>query len=201
MNRAGTSDDGAWFEQLFRDTRSDVLTYLTRRTASAAAADAADAADLLAEVYLIAWRRRADLPEGRERLWLFGAARRLLAAHHRQRAGLEHLRQDWADHHDEQRSGGLSSSSSLPSSAADVVRAALDTLNELDQELITLTAWEQLSIADAARVVGMTATTARVRLHRARRRLGAHPDLLRLVEEGEPPVPEREHLRPVMEQH
>ncbi|NAZ80967.1 hypothetical protein GTR02_03950 [Kineococcus sp. R8] len=97
MSRAGTIDDGERFEQLFRDTRVDVLAYLTRRTAPA------DAADLLAEVYLIAWRRRSDLPEGRERLWLFGAARRLLAQHRRQQAGVENLHRELADHDDEPR--------------------------------------------------------------------------------------------------
>ena len=63
---------------LFRDTRAPLLAYLTRR------APVEDAADLLAEVYLVAWRKRADLPPGEERrLWLFGVARRLLAEHHR----------------------------------------------------------------------------------------------------------------------
>nr|WP_240895024.1 sigma factor-like helix-turn-helix DNA-binding protein [Kineococcus siccus] len=77
----------------------------------------------------------------------------------------------------------------------------MEAVNEPDRELITLTAWEQLSTADAARVMGITATTARVRLHRARRRLAAHPDLLRLVDEGAPAGPGRGHLRPVVEHH
>lgn len=199
MSRAATtndSDDSAWFEQLFRATRGDVLAYLTRRAAPA------DAADLLAEVYLVAWRRRSDLPAGRERLWLFGAARRLLAQHRRQQVGLEHLHRELAEHDDEQTCDGSSlAESSALSPAADVVRTALGALSELDRELITLTAWEQLSTADAARVVGVTATTARVRLHRARRRLAAHPDLLRLVGQGIPTSPGREHLQPVSEHH
>ena len=95
MSRAGTTDASAWFEQLFSDTRGDVLAYLIRRVAPA------DAADLLAEVYLVAWRRQADLPAGRERLWLFGAARRLLAQHRRQQAGLEHLHRDLVEHDEE----------------------------------------------------------------------------------------------------
>ena len=68
-----------------------------------------------------------------------------------------------------------------PSQTAAVVRDVLNGLAELDRELITLTAWEQLSTADAARVVGISPTSARVRLHRARRRLAAHPQLRRLL--------------------
>ena len=42
----------AEFEALFRETRGPLLAYLTRRAPSE------DAADLLADVYLVAWRRR-----------------------------------------------------------------------------------------------------------------------------------------------
>ncbi|WP_432537796.1 RNA polymerase sigma factor [Kineococcus arenarius] len=170
------------FEQLFHATRGDVLAYLTRR------AETAEAADLLAEVYLVAWRRRADLPAGRERLWLFGAARRLLAQHHREQAVHQHrsLHEELAQQRpllaDDQIENEMEGSDG-PSRTAAVVRDALAGLVELDRELITLTAWEQLSTADAARVVGISATGARVRLHRARRRLAAHPQLRRLLGE------------------
>ncbi|WP_433177123.1 RNA polymerase sigma factor [Actinoallomurus sp. CA-150999] len=43
-----------------------------------------DAADVVAETFAIAWRRADDLPPGDEtRLWLYGAARRVLANHRR----------------------------------------------------------------------------------------------------------------------
>ena len=171
------------FEQLFRATRVDVLAYLTRR------AEAAEAGDLLAEVYLVAWRRRADLPAGRERLWLFGTARRLLAQHHREQTVHQH--QPLSEESAQRRSllvddqiDNDSASSGSPSRTAAAVRDALAGLVELDRELITLTTWEQLSTADAARVVGINATGARVRLHRARRRLAAHPQLRRLLGAG-----------------
>ncbi|MFG2049725.1 RNA polymerase sigma factor [Micromonospora sp. NPDC048935] len=57
-----------------------------------------DAADVVAETFLVAWRRRQDMPVGGEaRLWLYGVARRVLANQHRggvrrQRLG-ERLRQ------------------------------------------------------------------------------------------------------------
>jgi RNA polymerase sigma-70 factor (ECF subfamily) len=48
---------------------------------------------------------------------------------------------------------------------------AMHTLSDDDRELLTLTAWEGLSPAQIAAVMGAEAGTVRVRLHRARRRL------------------------------
>ena len=53
----------------------DVLAYALRR-----AAGPEDAADVVAETFLIAWRRLSDIPAGAEaRLWLYGVARHTLA--------------------------------------------------------------------------------------------------------------------------
>jgi RNA polymerase sigma-70 factor (ECF subfamily) len=163
------SDEKAQFEELFRQTRAPLLGYLTRR------APVDDAPDLLAEVYLVAWRRRSDLPRGDERrLWLFGVARRLVAEHHR----LTCTRADA-----ELRAGETPVDPGCTDAARSAaVLRALDSLGELDRELVTLTTWEGLSPAEAARVVGITAGTARVRLHRARARLARHPRLRELLE-------------------
>lgn len=166
------SDEKAHFEALFRETRSALLGYLTRR------APVEDAADLLAEVYLVAWRRRSDLPRQDERrLWLFGVARRLVAEHHR----LTRTRAD---------AELLATEAPIDPGRTDKARElavlrALESLSALDRELVTLTTWEGLSPAEAARVVGITAGTARVRLHRARTRLARHPRLRELLEEDD----------------
>jgi RNA polymerase sigma-70 factor (ECF subfamily) len=55
---------------------------------------------------------------------------------------------------------------------------ALAGLSEREREVLMLTAWEELSSAEAARVLGCSATACRIRLHRARKRLRA-----RLAEE------------------
>jgi len=46
-----------------------------------------------------------------------------------------------------------------------------------------VTTWEWLSSTGAAHVVGITAGTARVRLHRARGRLARHPRLRALLDD------------------
>jgi RNA polymerase sigma-70 factor (ECF subfamily) len=48
---------------------------------------------------------------------------------------------------------------------------ALARLSDADRELLLLIAWEGLSAAEAATVLNIKPTTARVRLLRARRRL------------------------------
>jgi RNA polymerase sigma-70 factor (ECF subfamily) len=164
------SDEQEQFEALFLDTRAPLLAYLTRRAPSQ------DAADLLADLYLVAWRRRADLPKGEERrLWLYGVARRLLAEHHRH---------TWRHADAEERAGDPRTRGSLAEDdrCGEAVRRALYSLSDLDRELVTLTTWERLTPAEAARVVGITAGTARVRLHRARARLARHPELQALFD-------------------
>lgn len=153
-----------WFEDLYRETHDGVLGYLARRVPPA------DAADLLAETYLVAWRRRDELSAGEgRRPWLFGVARRLLLAHQRQQPTVLPLDGDHA------------CADPAPGAGRDdrgaAVRRALTSLGPVDRELVTLTVWDGLTPAEAAAVVGLTAGTARVRLHRARARLARHPEL------------------------
>ncbi|MEV4259420.1 RNA polymerase sigma factor, partial [Spirillospora sp. NPDC049652] len=67
------------FEDLYAENRAKVLGYALRRTG-----DPQDAADVVAETFLVAWRRLDDVPPGDEaRLWLYGVARRVLAGQRR----------------------------------------------------------------------------------------------------------------------
>lgn len=169
--------DRAGFEALFLDTRAALLAYLARR------APAEDAADLLAEVYLTTWRRRDELPAAEEiPLWLYGVARRLVLDHHRPAPT-----NAAASVVDVPAGQLLGDDDEVGRRRDQAVANALCSLTPLDRELVTLTTWDRLSTADAARVVGITPGTARVRLHRARARLGHHPQLLQLVDDAEPP--------------
>jgi RNA polymerase sigma-70 factor (ECF subfamily) len=156
-------DARAGFEQLFRDTRTDLLAYIMRRSQSVE-----DAADVLAETYLIAWQKLDAIPtDERARLWLFGVARNLLlkgASRSRSRNALV-----------ERLAGELGNVHPPPAPAEDerssALRAALAKLPERDQEILMLTAWEDLSPKEIAAVVGTPVNIVRVRLHRARTRL------------------------------
>ena len=54
---------------------------------------------------------------------------------------------------------------------------AISRLPERDREVLYLVAWEQLSPAEAAVVLGVSPDAARTRLHRARKRLEAELDI------------------------
>lgn len=63
------------FEDLFAAYSSDVVAYCGWRAGSAS-----DAQDAVGEVFLTAWRRLDELPEGdAARIWLYAAARRVIA--------------------------------------------------------------------------------------------------------------------------
>lgn len=62
-----------------------------------------------------------------------------------------------------------------------VLRAALASLKPEEREVLTLVAWEDLSAADAARVLGIPAGTARRLLHQAKAALRNAPGVAALM--------------------
>lgn len=152
-----------WFTGIFEENARQLLGYALRRVA-----DAGDAADVVAETFLVAWRRSEVVPSGPEaRLWLYGVARRVIANQRRgtlRRSNLaERLRLDLVDLVPIDRS-------SVPDTVA-VVREAMARLSADDRELLWLTNWEGLTPAEVAVVCGIPPGTARSRLHRARHNL------------------------------
>jgi len=166
------------FEQLFRDTRIDLLTYVLRRSRNAE-----DAADVLAETYLIAWQKLEKVPKGdRARLWLFGVARNLLMKGASRRQSGNALVERLAN---ELRSADPARTP-LEDERRDALRGVLAALSVRDREILTMTAWEGLTPKQIARVMGTSANVVRVRLHRARarlkRQLDPEPPLTRCAE-------------------
>jgi RNA polymerase sigma factor (sigma-70 family) len=158
---AGTLAE-AHFSELYLGNMRELLGYALRRCA-----DPDDAADVVAETFLTAWRRLADVPLGADgRLWLFGTARHVLANHDRSARRRDRLGERLRD---ELRC-------QIPAHCAPEADPFLDALADLpepDRELLMLIGWEELAPSEAARALGITPAAARVRLHRARRRLRA----------------------------
>jgi RNA polymerase sigma-70 factor (ECF subfamily) len=150
--------DERWFTRIYAAQYPYVVKYGQRRLF-----DPDAAAELAQEVFVIAWRRRDEVPD-HSLPWLYGVARRLLA--NQWRAGRAAPRV--VPIVDADLAGGTGADTTV--GVADL-RAALATLGELDQEILRLIGWEELTVAEAAQVLGCTRTTAAVRLHRARRRL------------------------------
>jgi DNA-directed RNA polymerase specialized sigma24 family protein len=78
---------------------------------------------------------------------------------------------------------------------AEVIEASVSSLNAGDREIIELRAWEHLTPAEIAEVIGMKPGAIRVRLHRIRSAIGAQliaagclpPDRLGCAAEGANP--------------
>jgi RNA polymerase sigma factor (sigma-70 family) len=148
------SDRRERFTSIYRANYHRLLGYALRRTSEEAAAD------IVAEVFLTAWKRLEDVPEGEAtRLWLYGTARRVVANQERsqrRRAGLVHrISQERAPEGTAQ---------------AGLAAEAFARLGDGDRELLALVAWEGLDPGDVAQVYGCSRNAVRIRLYRARRR-------------------------------
>ncbi|MGW2146500.1 RNA polymerase sigma factor [Nonomuraea bangladeshensis] len=153
-------DDRSRFEAVYRRTYEQILGYAVRRCSSPE-----DAADVVAETYVIAWRRMTELPDGDAgRLWLYGVARRVLANHRRSERRRLTRHTELTDEIEK-----LYAAPS-PDGEQHGVDDAMDLLADSDRELLALALWEGLDPGEIATVLGCSRNAARIRLHRARRR-------------------------------
>jgi RNA polymerase sigma-70 factor, ECF subfamily len=133
-----------------------------------------DAEDLVAQTLEIAWRRIGDVPAPEPLPWLYAVAHnvwRNTARRDRRRRDLLARFRPGSPDEAGQDPGGLEPG---------VLRAALASLSNDDQEILRLVAWDGLAPAQIAVVLGCSPAAARTRLHRARSRLAARlgiPDL------------------------
>lgn len=159
VSRSEPDDDPGDFLDLFWRHGPVVHAYLARRTGRQ------DADDLLGEVWVRAFKGRANYDRrwSDARPWLYGIARHVLRAHWRQAgrpvgASVESVVSDpWPD-----------ADSRLDARALQTtLRETLGSLSDEEREVLLLVAWEELTPAEAAVVLGIPQGTARSRLHRA----------------------------------
>lgn len=149
------------FEAVFREHYDAVLRYALARAGHEEALEAA------ADTFLVAWRRRSELPE-RPLPWLLAVTRRTLADRRRSSRRRSRLTDRVALY----RLDDIAA----PDPAEDVAERTvlLDAFRQLpdaDREVLELVAWDGLTPADAAAVVGCSPATFAVRVWRARQRL------------------------------
>jgi RNA polymerase sigma-70 factor (ECF subfamily) len=150
------------FGQLYREQGRAILGYALRRVD-----EPEDAADVVAETFLVAWRRLGEVPvDDGARLWLYGVARNVIANLNR----AERRRTRLGERLAESLRTELATRRAPSGEAAEALRA-MAGLGDDDRELLLLVSWEGLAPGQAAKVLGTSALAARSRLHRARRRL------------------------------
>ena len=150
------------FEGLFRENYADVRAYALRR----ASRDAAQ--DVVAETFLVAWRRLDAVPAD-ALPWLYGVARRVLA-NQRRSADRSAALEERLTHAAPPAGEGDPADRAAD---AEILRVALGRLSEPSREALMLVAWQGLSGARAAQAAGCSRTAFAVRLHRARARLAS----------------------------
>ena len=150
------------FDGLWRDHAHAVLRYARRRVLPA------DVDDVVAETFVVAWRRLDDVPEP-ALPWLLGVARGVSANAVRSARRRDALadRVAGTGEHDPRRAAP-DTAHVLDAGGSAV--SALRRLSEVDREVLTLIAWDRLSTAEAATVIGCSPGALKVRLHRARKR-------------------------------
>ncbi len=154
------SSSDASFERAYSQYLPAVSGYLFRRV------ERQHVEDLAADVFAIAWRKRASVAEGEELPWLYRIAANVVSNHRRKQATGNAL------------IAALRPADSAPS-AEDIViadaslAAAWQQLRPAERELLTLALVEDLGTADLAVALGVSLNAATIRLHRARGKLAA----------------------------
>ena len=167
-----TPDPVDCFTALYQQTRPRVYAYAV----SLAGRQLAE--EIVSEVFLVAWRRLADLPghggpsglggaDGAESVlpWLLAVARNVAAGQFRAAVRQQSIAAElraWTSPA-ELQAGDIADD--ITERLA--VLTALTVLSAADRELLTLVAWHGLAPAEAARVVGCSTAAYFVRLHRA----------------------------------
>lgn len=150
---------------LYQQTYRKTLAYALRRTISQS-----DAQDVVAETYLVAWRRASEfLPADQPQAWLYSVAYRVLANQWRTRSRQKALSEKVLAYEQYREIDP-----SLTAEAYDellTVELAMSTLSDRDQEILRLAAYEELDHKEIAKAMGVNQTLVKSVLFRARQRL------------------------------
>ncbi len=169
LTRIGHEPDA--FEAFYRDHVDAVQRFVARRVA-----DPHLAADLTADVFLAAIDGAHTYRPGRGPViaWLYGVGRNTIASEVRRRSRELHAVRRISGQRllDQESLARLEERLDAERESRRLYRA-LAELNDDDRALLELVAVDGLSVADAARSLGVKPATARVRLHRSRARLTA----------------------------
>ncbi|MEV6964143.1 RNA polymerase sigma factor [Hamadaea sp. NPDC051192] len=160
-------DDPEWFTSLYDRYAEDIHRYIAGRLGWE------PAGDLTADVFLVAFRKRASFNPDRGEIkpWLFGIATKVVSHHRRaegrrlkalSRVSAEHA----ADGHEDHVAARVAAQRAGPRLAG-----AIKGLARADRDVLFLTALGGLSYQEVAEALGVPAGTVGSRLNRAKREL------------------------------
>ncbi|WP_159806131.1 RNA polymerase sigma factor [Cellulomonas citrea] len=156
-------DEGRRFAELWESCARRVYAYALRHT------DADSAQDVVAETFLVAWRRLADVP-GDPLPWLLVVARNTMSNRRRSTYRRRLLERELARFVQVARPA---QAADVPVRAREEVLRALARLTDAEREALLLTAWDGLTPQQGAKVAGCSEQAFTKRLSRARARVAA----------------------------
>lgn len=161
---ATEQSDEAKYLRMFDLFYEHVARYCLRRTA------VDEVNDVVADVFTVAWRKVASMPDGHDALpWLYGVARNELRNRNRARRRLAALRLKLQGHSNYTQEGP--EPLVIRNSDLAHLMEALVGLRAGDREVLLLRTHEELDFSEIAIVLGCTPEAARKRLSRAIGRL------------------------------
>lgn len=165
------------FDRIFGEYYDPVSRYCHRRLPPH------DANDAAAEVFVVAWRKIDNVPDGEQTLpWLYGVARNEVSRFRRTARRLGALREKIGGqaHHPDPGPESVV----MRNADQEALLEALSSLRQADQEVLRLRAYEHLTIPEVALVLGCSVPAAKQRSARATKRLRRAADLPQSRREG-----------------
>ena len=160
-------DDPEWFTVLYDRYAEEIHQYIAGRLGREAAGD------LTADVFLVAFRKRASFDPGRGEVkpWLYGIATKVVSRHRRTEGRrLKAMSRISAEHatggHEDHVTARVAAQRAGPQLAR-----AIGGLSRADRDVLFLTALGGLSYQEVAEALGVPAGTVGSRLTRAKREL------------------------------
>jgi RNA polymerase sigma factor (sigma-70 family) len=165
-DRETGDDTGDAFALFFNAHAPRLLAFALRRTGSPSRAE-----DLLSGVMEVAWNRFSEIPPGAEFGWLCGVAVRLAWNERRARGRYDRMMDAAVAEAEVRPLATYLESNHLLEEQREAISDAFAVLDEDDQEILRLVAWEGLGGAQLAAALDVSEPAARKRLSRARDRL------------------------------
>lgn len=160
--------DPELFDAFYSENLENLQHFVARRVG-----DPERAADLTADIFLAAIESAHRYrPQSTPRAWLYGIAR-IVVAEDRRRSAREGVREERLRGSallDEEEAARIERRIDAAAQSRQLYEA-MDCLSEDERAVFELVAIDELSVTEAAAVVDVSPVTARVRLHRARRKL------------------------------
>jgi RNA polymerase sigma-70 factor (ECF subfamily) len=151
-------NDQARFREVYREFLGPIRAYIARRVPFG------DVEDLAADVFAVAWKKRASVTPGEELPWLYRIASYVVANYRRkERHRLDFL---WLFHEPDTAPAADALIGSDPDLAA-----VWQTLTTNQREMLALVVVDGVPVQDAAVVFGISPNALSIRLHRAKKQL------------------------------